>query len=241
MIKVKNLSKRYDENIVLDNLNFQVDTGCIYGIVGTNGVGKTTFLRILAGLSKPDHGEIYIDNIKRVGNNSNKKISFVPDSASLYEYLSGEEYLLFFASILDVPKELRKDKVSYLIDLFNLTSAKDELIKTYSHGMKQKVSIASALLNDPDILLLDEPLTGIDLINSHIIRQYIKKFVKADKTVILTTHLLELAHSLCDKIGILHKGKIVEEFSTNKLSLDSIEKRITSVYLGKNSGEMMSK
>ena len=148
---------------------------------------------------------------------------------------------MFFASILDVPKELRKDKVSYLIDLFNLTSAKDELIKTYSHGMKQKVSIASALLNDPDILLLDEPLTGIDLINSHIIRQHIKKFVKTDKTVILTTHLLELAHSLCDKIGILHKGKIVEEFSTNKLSLDSIEKRITSVYLDENSGEMMSK
>ncbi|MFG6147743.1 ABC transporter ATP-binding protein [Halobacillus sp. B23F22_1] len=231
MIKINNLQKSYGSNEVLRGLDLEVEKGSIYGIVGTNGAGKTTLLEIMTGFTKADSGTMTIDGVK-VTNQSDtpEQLSFIPDTPALYEYLSGEEYLLFAASMFDIPKGERKSLADKFLHLFGLNSARNELIKTYSNGMKQKISIAAAIINDPKIILLDEPLTGIDMISTQVIKEYLQDFSK-ENTVVLTTHLIELAHSLCDKIGILHNGEIVEEFSTSATNIRSLEEHIREVYI----------
>ncbi|MDI0275116.1 MULTISPECIES: ABC transporter ATP-binding protein [Bacillus] len=229
MIEIVNVSKSYDKKSVLKDIDLKIEKNMIYGLVGTNGAGKTTLLKIIAQLLKPNDGEVIFD--------SNNKVSFVPDNASLYEYLTGQEYLLFSAAMFEIPKDTREKIVSDLLKLFNLEEAKHKLIQTYSNGMKQKVSIASAIISDPDMIILDEPLTGVDLINSKIIRSYIQKFSEKG-IVIISTHLLELAHSLCDKIGILHNGTIVDEFICKEMSLSEMEHYITTIYLDKETISM---
>ncbi|WP_234480387.1 ATP-binding cassette domain-containing protein, partial [Bacillus sp. S74] len=146
------------------------------------------------------------------------------------EYLSGEEYLMFVSSILGVSKEQRLDIVRDKLKLFNLYNSKDKLLTTYSNGMKQKIAIASAIIDNPDILFLDEPLTGVDLISTDSIKSYLKDYAELN-TVIFTTHIIELAYSLSKKIFILHKGNIREQLSTNEFSLDEIENIIKGIYI----------
>jgi ABC-2 type transport system ATP-binding protein len=221
ILQVNNLNKKYQKQQVLNNLSFSIESNGIYSIVGTNGVGKTTLFKTILGYAKYDSGDIKI-NTERLG--------FVPDTPSLYEYLSGEEYLMFVSSILGVPKEQRLDIVRDKLKLFNLYNSKDKLLTTYSNGMKQKIAIASAIIDNPDILFLDEPLTGVDLISTDSIKSYLKDYAELN-TVIFTTHILELAYSLSKKIFILHKGNIREQLSTNEFSLDEIEDIIKGIYI----------
>ncbi|OUB55115.1 hypothetical protein BK716_08845 [Bacillus thuringiensis serovar higo] len=221
MLQVNNLNKKYQKQQVLNNLSFSIESNGIYSIVGTNGVGKTTLFKTILGYAKYDSGDINI-NTERLG--------FVPDTPSLYEYLSGEEYLMFVSSILGVSKEQRLDIVRDKLKLFNLYNSKDKLLTTYSNGMKQKIAIASAIIDNPDILFLDEPLTGVDLISTDSIKSYLKDYAELN-TVIFTTHILELAYSLSKKIFILHKGNIREQLSTNEFSLDEIENIIKGIYI----------
>jgi ABC-2 type transport system ATP-binding protein len=221
ILQVNNLNKKYQKQQVLNNLSFSIESNGIYSIVGTNGVGKTTLFKTILGYAKYDSGDIKI-NTERLG--------FVPDTPSLYEYLSGEEYLMFVSSILGVPKEQRLDIVRDKLKLFNLYNSKDKLLTTYSNGIKQKIAIASAIIDNPDILFLDEPLTGVDLISTDSIKSYLKDYAELN-TVIFTTHILELAYSLSKKIFILHKGNIREQLSTNEFSLDEIEDIIKGIYI----------
>ncbi|HDR6267826.1 ABC transporter ATP-binding protein [Bacillus sp. S70] len=221
ILQVNNLNKKYQKQQVLNNLSFSIESNGIYSIVGTNGVGKTTLFKTILGYAKYDSGDINI-NTERLG--------FVPDTPSLYEYLSGEEYLMFVSSILGVSKEQRLDIVRDKLKLFNLYNSKDKLLTTYSNGMKQKIAIASAIIDNPDILFLDEPLTGVDLISTDSIKSYLKDYAELN-TVIFTTHILELAYSLSKKIFILHKGNIREQLSTNEFSLDEIENIIKGIYI----------
>ncbi|HHT7223089.1 TPA: ABC transporter ATP-binding protein [Bacillus cereus] len=221
ILQVNNLNKKYQKQQVLNNLSFSIESNGIYSIVGTNGVGKTTLFKTILGYAKYDSGDINI-NTERLG--------FVPDTPSLYEYLSGEEYLMFVSSILGVSKEQRLDIVRDKLKLFNLYNSKDKLLTTYSNGMKQKIAIASAIIDNPDILFLDEPLTGVDLISTDSIKSYLKDYAELN-TVIFTTHILELAYSLSKKIFILHKGNIREQLSTNEFSLDEIENIIKGTYI----------
>ncbi|WP_242254698.1 ABC transporter ATP-binding protein [Bacillus cereus group sp. BfR-BA-01379] len=221
ILQINNLNKKYQKQQVLNNLSFSIESNGIYSIVGTNGVGKTTLFKTILGYVKYDSGDINI-NTERLG--------FVPDTPSLYEYLSGEEYLMFVSSILGVPKEQRSDIVRDKLKLFNLYNSKDKLLTTYSNGMKQKIAIASAIIDNPDILFLDEPLTGVDLISTDSIKSYLKDYAELN-TVIFTTHILELAYSLSKKIFILHKGNIREQLSTNEFSLAEIEDIIKGIYI----------
>ena len=222
MIEITGLRK-ISEKKILKNVSLTVEKGMIYGIVGTNGVGKTTLLKIISGLLEPSEGQVKID--------PNHSIGFVPDSTALYEYLTGEEYLYFAASVLGLTKKESDEKITKVLKDFNLSHSKDQLLTTYSNGMKQKISIAAVIISNPDILLLDEPLTGVDMISSNIIKDYMKNFILDHKSIILTTHQLELAHNICDKIGIIHEGELVAEFEVQSYSIKQLEQIIKDVYL----------
>ncbi|MGX9290933.1 ABC transporter ATP-binding protein [Bacillus sp. A015] len=231
MIKLDEIKKIYDDKIVLKNISFQINRGSIYALLGTNGVGKTTTLKIIAGLLKPTSGFVTIDNRKLdILKPSTLKIGFVPDHAVLYEYLTGIEYLRFVGEMFKVPSKDIDHFIKEILTVLNLSSEGDFLIKTYSHGMKQKISIAAALIHQPSILILDEPLTGIDLMSGKTIRDLLKEYVKKGNTVLLSTHLLELAHSLCDTIGIIHNGEFAREIIVKDYSLRELEILVEEIY-----------
>ncbi|WGD88083.2 ABC transporter ATP-binding protein [Bacillus subtilis] len=233
MIKLKNIQKSYGEKQVLKDISFEVKKGSIYALLGTNGVGKTTTLKIISGLLNPTSGCVMIDD-KEMDSEREGQISadigFVPDHAFLYEYLTGVEYLRFTAEMFQVPTQRANDYIENMLETLKLSKDGNQLIKSYSHGMKQKLSIAAALIHQPKILILDEPLTGIDLISGKTIRMLLREYVKKGNTVLLSTHLLELAHSLCDTIGIIHEGTFAAEYQSSKYSLEKIEELAESIY-----------
>ncbi|MFP3819332.1 MULTISPECIES: ABC transporter ATP-binding protein [Bacillus] len=233
MIKLKNIQKSYGEKQVLKDISFEVKKGSIYALLGTNGVGKTTTLKIISGLLNPTSGCVMIDD-KEMDSEREGQISadigFVPDHAFLYEYLTGVEYLRFTAEMFQVPTQRANDYIENMLETLKLSKDGNQLIKSYSHGMKQKLSIAAALIHQPKILILDEPLTGIDLISGKTIRMLLREYVKKGNTVLLSTHLLELAHSLCDTIGIIHEGTFAAEYQSSKYSLEEIEELAESIY-----------
>ncbi|MBT2574876.1 ABC transporter ATP-binding protein [Bacillus sp. ISL-51] len=233
MIKLVNIQKNYSEKQVLRNVSFEVKKGSIYALLGTNGVGKTTTLKIISGLLKPTSGDVLIDGKEidsEQGGQISADIGFVPDHAFLYDYLTGVEYLRFTAEMFQVPSQQANDYIDNMLDTLKLSQDGNQLIKTYSHGMKQKLSIAAALIHQPRILILDEPLTGIDLISGKTIRTLLREYVKKGNTVLLSTHLLELAHSLCDTIGIIHEGTFAAEYQSSQHSLEEIEEMAESIY-----------
>ncbi|WP_353406472.1 ABC transporter ATP-binding protein [Bacillus velezensis] len=233
MIKLVNIQKNYSEKQVLKDISFEVKKGSIYALLGTNGVGKTTTLKIISGLLKPTSGRVMIDGKEldsEEGGQISADIGFVPDHAFLYDYLTGVEYLRFTAEMFQVPSQRTNDYIKNMLETLKLSQDGNQLIKTYSHGMKQKLSIAAALIHQPKILILDEPLTGIDLISGKTIRTLLKEYVKQGNTVLLSTHLLELAHSLCDTIGIIHEGIFAAEYQSSEHSLEEIEELAESIY-----------
>ncbi|AEP01269.1 ABC transporter ATP-binding protein [Weizmannia coagulans] len=233
MIEIKNIKKRFDKKIVLRGLSLEIKDGDFFGILGTNGVGKTTLLKIIAGMMVPDSGEVTINGEKQDIKNYalQNLIGFVPDHAILYEYLTGEEYLYFVGGMFNVPKKKIVEFAANILNDFELYNEKDQLIKTYSHGMKQKISIAAALIHEPQILILDEPLTGIDLKSSKVIRKFLKDYTDKGKTVLITTHLLELAHSVCNQIAIIHEGKLARKITVQDYSLDKLEEEVENIYV----------
>ncbi|WP_077622617.1 ABC transporter ATP-binding protein [Sediminibacillus massiliensis] len=234
MIKLESVGKTFGENVVLNNINLHIEKGTFYGIVGTNGVGKTTLVKIIAGLLTPTEGKVNINGYQ-VDLNSNKvEIGFIPDSPTMYDYLTGEEYLYFASAILDIQKDKIDEKVSFLLKKFNLYQAKDKLIAKYSNGMKQKLSIASVIISEPEILILDEPLTGVDMISSNVIKDYLKSFVEKGSLVLMTTHILELAHNTCDRIGILNQGTLATEFDVANHTIAEMEEKIRRIYIENN-------
>ncbi|MCY7872764.1 ABC transporter ATP-binding protein [Bacillus spizizenii] len=233
MIRLENIQKNYSEKPVLRDISFEVKKGSIYALLGTNGVGKTTTLKIISGLLNPTSGCVMIDGKEldsEQGGQLSADIGFVPDHAFLYDYLTGVEYLRFTAEMFQVPSQQANDYIDKMLEKLKLAQDGNQLIKTYSHGMKQKLSIAAALIHQPKILILDEPLTGIDLISGKTIRMLLKEYVKKGNTVLLSTHLLELAHSLCDTIGIIHEGTFAAEYQSSKYSLEEIEELAESIY-----------
>ncbi|MEK4419180.1 ABC transporter ATP-binding protein [Bacillus sp. FSL K6-0268] len=233
MLNVKHLNKTYDEKQILNNISFSIESNVIYGILGTNGVGKTTTLKIISGLLAPTKGEIHLNGKSQdlTSGSLLQEIGFVPDKSDLYEYLTGEEYLRFVGKLYHLTDEEINVFVKNILSQFKLTDSSHQLIKNYSHGMKQKISIASGLIHNPKLLILDEPLTGIDLISTRTIKNTLKDYVKKGNIVLLSTHLLELAHSFCDKIGIIHNGLLASEFYISEYTLAELEKKVENIYL----------
>lgn len=213
MIEIKNLSKSYNKGTVkaVDNLNLNVKRGEIFGFLGPNGAGKTTTIKMMVGLLNPDEGSIVIngyDNQKQPLD-AKKSIGYVPDNPDVYERLTGIEYLNFMADVYKVPADVRSEKIGYFLDMFELSDAAADLIKSYSHGMKQKIVLTGALVHSPEIWVLDEPMVGLDPKSAHLLKGLMREHCDKGNSVFFSTHIMEVAEKLCDRIGIIHKGKLV--------------------------------
>lgn len=211
LISIQNLCKNYEDVQAVRNLNLTVNKGEIFGFLGPNGAGKTTTINILTGLVKPISGKIKIldhdgiHNIKKV----QEFIGIVPDESNLYDELSGFQNLVFCGALYGMPKSQRVPRARELLSQFNLDFASSRLFKTYSKGMKRKLTIAAALMHNPALLFLDEPTTGIDVESARQIRKNIKELNKAGTTIFLTTHYIEEAERLCDRIGFIVNGELI--------------------------------
>ncbi len=212
MIKISNVSKSYVKNKKsIDSLDLEVKNGEIFGFLGPNGAGKTTTIRMITGILNPDEGDILIDgnSIKTDPIEAKKAIGFVPDSPDMFLRLKGIEYLNFMADVYDVPVETRKQKIEELTKKFEIYDDLNSQIQSYSHGMRQKIVICGALLSEPKNWILDEPMTGLDPKSSYDLKEMMKEHAKSGKTVFFSTHVLEVAEKICDRVGIINKGKLV--------------------------------
>jgi len=239
MIETVNLAKKYGEFVAVNHLNLHVKTGEIYGFLGPNGAGKTTTIRMLAGLLQPTSGKVLIDGIDIIEEPIKAKahIGLIPDTPSVYPKLTGNEFLDFIAAIYEIPLKESKRKIKEILEMLELSHKADELIETYSHGMKQKIVIAAALLHDPSILILDEPTVGLDPKSAKLIKDLLKVFASRGKTVFMSTHILEIAERMCDRVGIIDAGKLIAEGTIEELRKKIGEGSLEDLFLKLTGGE----
>ena len=212
MIEIKNVSKSYIKGKKsVDNLNLDIKDGEIFGFLGPNGAGKTTTIRMITGILDIDEGDILIDgmSIKTSPLEAKKKFGFVPDSPDMFLKLKGIEYLNFMADIYEISKEKRLKKIEEITKKFEIYDELNNQIQSYSHGMRQKIVICGAILSEPKNWILDEPMTGLDPKSSFDLKEMMKSHAKSGKTVFFSTHVLEVAEKLCDRVGIINNGKLV--------------------------------
>ncbi len=212
MISIKNVSKSYDKkNKIIDNLNLEINDGEIFGFLGPNGAGKSTTIKMITGILDIDEGDILINNKSIINNpiETKKEFGYVPDNPDMFLKLKGIEYLNFLADIYEVGLEDRKQKIEELTKLFEINDVLNDKIQSYSHGMRQKIVIIGSLLHEPKNWIIDEPMTGLDPKATYELKQIMKKNTKQNKCVFFSTHILDVAEKLCDKIGIINKGKLL--------------------------------
>lgn len=212
MIEIKNVSKSYIKNEkIIDNLNLEIKDGEIFGFLGPNGAGKTTTIKMITGILKMDDGDVFIDGQSITQNpvTAKSNFGFVPDSPDMYLKLKGIEYLNFIADIYKINSKIRKDRIEKLSKEFEIYDNLNEQIQNYSHGMRQKLLIIGVLLHEPKNWILDEPLTGLDPKSAYDLKEKMKAHSKKGNTVFFSTHVLEVAEKLCDRIGIINKGKLI--------------------------------
>ena len=212
MIEIKNVSKSYVKGKkTLDNLNLEIKNGEIFGFLGPNGAGKTTTIKIITGILDADEGDVLIDgkSITDSPLEAKKNFGFVPDNPDMFLKLKGIEYLNFMADVYEVSTEKRKEKIEELTKKFEIYNELNNPIQSYSHGMRQKIVICGALLSEPKNWILDEPMTGLDPKSSYDLKEMMREHAKSGKTVFFSTHILEVAEKLCDRVGIINKGKLV--------------------------------
>ena len=220
MIKLSDLTKDYGTTVAVNKLNLNVAAGEIYGFIGPNGAGKTTTIRMMGGILAPTSGSIFIGGFDMAENpvEGKKMIGFVPDRPFLYEKLTGMEFLHFSADLYNVNSDIFPQKAKNLLQQFALWNWADELIEAYSHGMKQRLIIASALLHDPQIMIIDEPMVGLDPEAVHMVKDILKDLsANHNITIFVSTHTLSLAEDLCHRIGLIHKGSLLAEGNLDEL------------------------
>lgn len=211
MIELKDLTKRYGNFLAVDRLNLNVARNEIFGFIGPNGAGKTTTIRIMGGVLAPTSGSVIIDGIDIMNDPEEvkKKIGFIPDRPFLYEKLTGMEFMRFSADIYGVDGDIFWEKSAALLKKFGLFDWSNELIESYSHGMKQRLIIAAALLHKPSVIIVDEPMVGLDPAAIKMVKDLFRNLADNGTTIFMSTHTLEVAESLCDRIGVIYKGSII--------------------------------
>ncbi|MDR1546339.1 MAG: ABC transporter ATP-binding protein [Deltaproteobacteria bacterium] len=220
MIKLERVTKRYRKHLAVDDLSLTVRPGEIYGFLGPNGAGKTTTIRMLAGALAPTSGAIHLDghNLALKPREAKAILGYIPDRPFLYEKLSGHEFLIFAADLYRVPGPEAERRSRELLELFELWDWRDELIENYSHGMKQRLIMSGALLPRPKILVVDEPMVGLDPRGAKLVMDIFRRLAREDAvSVFISTHTMSLASRLCDRIGIIFKGRLISEGSEAEL------------------------
>ena len=211
MLKIEHLTKTYGEKKAVDDLTLHIAPGEIYGFIGHNGAGKTTTLKSVAGILRFDGGEIYVDghSVRTEPLACKSALAYIPDNPDLYEFMTGIGYLNFIADIFAVPAEVRQERIRKYADLFELTQDLAQPVSAYSHGMKQKLALISALVHDPRLILMDEPFVGLDPRASHTLKELMRELCDAGGAIFFSTHVLEVAEKLCDKVAIIKNGQLI--------------------------------
>lgn len=219
MISIEGLTKSYGKLAAVSDLSLKTRPGEIYGFLGPNGAGKTTTIKLIMGLLRPTSGAVTVcgHDVVRDAMNAKRSVGYIADNPEPYERLTGREFLLTVSSLYGLRRSERKNAVANGLDLFDLGPWSDELVESYSHGMKQKLMIASALLHSPKVLVADEPLVGLDPKSARRLRELFRTLAREGRTIFLSTHILEIAERLCDRVGIIVQGRLVAEGSVEEL------------------------
>ncbi len=223
MLEIKNLSKSYGKKTkAVVNVNLKIEAGDIFGFIGHNGAGKSTTIKAVVGVLDFSEGEIFIDghSVKTEPMACKEITAYIPDNPDLYEYLTGIQYLNFIADVFKVSKSDREERIRKYAEMFEITSALGDMISSYSHGMKQKVAIISALIHNPRLIVLDEPFVGLDPKAAITLKNIMKEMCAKGSAIFFSTHVLEVAQKLCNKIAIIKSGKIVASGNTEELTGD---------------------
>lgn len=230
MLKIDHFTKTYGEKKAVDDLSLHIRQGEIYGFIGHNGAGKTTTLKSVAGIMQFDSGEILIDgtSIQKDPIGCKKKMAYIPDNPDLYEFMTGMQYLNFVGDIFAIPAAQRKQRIQELADTFELTGDLNQPISAFSHGMKQKLAIISAWIHEPKLILMDEPFVGLDPKASHILKGMMREVCNQGGAIFFSTHVLEVAEKLCDKVAIIKGGKLVRSGTMEEVKGDT---SLESVFL----------
>lgn len=223
MLKIENLTKTYGDKKAVDNLSIHIKPGEIYGFIGHNGAGKTTTIKAACGILHFDEGEIYIDgvNIKQNPIECKSKIAYIPDNPDLYEFMTGIQFLNFTADIFGVSASERQERIKKYGDDFEITNDLAQPISAYSHGMKQKLAIISALIHNPKLIIMDEPFVGLDPKASHLLKEIMRSMCGSGSAIFFSTHVLEVAEKLCDKVAIIKGGKLIKSGTMEEVKGDT--------------------
>ena len=235
MIELKTLTKRYGSFTAVDAIDLQVPKGELFGFLGPNGAGKTTTLRMIAGILRPSSGTVRIGDIDVTADPmaAKAKLGYIPDRPYIYEKLTGSEFLRFVAGLYSQNGKVIEHRGRELLALFDLDEWRDELVESYSHGMKQKLIISSAFIHRPDVIVVDEPMVGLDPKAARILKDLFREYTKRGHTVMMSTHTLEVAETMCDRIGIIQGGKIRALGTMDELraSSESGEQGLEEIFL----------
>ena len=222
MLRIENLTKKFGDKKAVDSLSLHIEPGEIYGFIGHNGAGKTTTIKSIVGILKFDEGEILVDgmSVKENPIECKKKIAYIPDNPDLYEFMTGISYLNFIADIYNVSSQDRTERIKKYGDLLELTDDLAQPISAYSHGMKQKLAIISAWIHNPKLIIMDEPFVGLDPKSSHILKEMMRDVCDKGGAIFFSTHVLEVAEKLCDKIAILKNGQLIKSGTMEEVKGD---------------------
>ncbi|MDY4518884.1 MAG: ABC transporter ATP-binding protein [Candidatus Spyradocola sp.] len=223
MLRIEHLTKSFGDKKAVDDLSLHILPGEIYGFIGHNGAGKTTTIKACCGIQQQDSGEVYIDGISMRADPlaCKARLAYIPDNPDLYEFMTGTQYLSFIADVFGVSAADRKSRISRYADAFELTDDLPQSIAGYSHGMKQKLAIISALLHAPKLIIMDEPFVGLDPKASHLLKELMRQICDEGGAIFFSTHVLEVAERLCDKVAIIKSGRLIRSGSMEEVKGDA--------------------
>ncbi len=239
LIETHNLVKQYGKFVAVNNVSFDVRAGEVFGFLGPNGAGKTTTIKMIVGLLQPTSGTVKVAGYDSQSQGLDAKAAsgYVPDTPNLYAKLTGRELLRFVGDLYDVDRAQATHRIDELLRMFDLADAADETLDSYSHGMQQKASLAAALMHDPKVLILDEPTVGLDPKSARLIKDILRQLADRGAAVMLSTHILEIAERMCDRIGIINKGELVAVGTMDELrGLGQGQSSLEDIFLGLTGG-----
>jgi ABC-2 type transport system ATP-binding protein len=228
MIEISHLTRKFNDNIAVDDLSLEIPEGAMFGFLGSNGAGKTTTLKMLMGLLQPTSGSAFIDGLEVAKNPTaiKAKVGYLPDEVFLYDYLTGHQLLEFVADVYNIESSVKEKRITDLLESFGLTDSANDYTANYSFGMKKKLALASIIIHNPSLLILDEPFNGLDPQATKDFREMLKKMSKEGTTIIFSSHVLEVVEKLVTHVGIINKGKlkICDSIDNIKVQYESLEK-----------------